>query len=36
LGRVPTAELGLIHPPVGMNVLVIMSVVPDVSISTIF
>src|SRR5258705_13400754 len=29
-------ELGLIHPPVGMNVFVIKSVVKDVSFSTIF
>ena len=33
---VMTVELGLIHPPVGMNVFVIKSVVKDVSISTIF
>ena len=33
---VMTVELGLIHPPVGMNVFVIKSVVPDVSFSTIF
>ena len=31
-----TVELGLIHPPVGMNVFVIKSVVEDVKISTIF
>jgi TRAP-type C4-dicarboxylate transport system permease large subunit len=30
------AELGLIHPPVGMNIFVIKSVVEDVKISTIF
>ena len=29
-------ELGLIHPPVGMNVFVIKSVVKDVSFTTIF
>jgi TRAP-type C4-dicarboxylate transport system permease large subunit len=29
-------ELGLIHPPVGMNVFVIKSVVKDVRIGTIF
>ena len=33
---VMTVELGLIHPPVGMNVFVIKSVVRDVRISTIF
>jgi len=33
---VMTVELGLIHPPVGMNVLVIKSVVKDVSFATIF
>ena len=33
---VMTVELGLIHPPVGMNVFVIKSVVGDVSFSTIF
>jgi tripartite ATP-independent transporter DctM subunit len=33
---VMTVELGLIHPPVGMNVFVIKSVVRDVKISTIF
>jgi tripartite ATP-independent transporter DctM subunit len=33
---VMTVELGLIHPPVGMNVFVIKSVVKDVKISTIF
>jgi tripartite ATP-independent transporter DctM subunit len=33
---VMTVELGLIHPPVGMNVFVIKSVVKDVDISTIF
>jgi TRAP-type C4-dicarboxylate transport system permease large subunit len=31
-----TVELGLIHPPVGMNVFVIKSVVTDVKLSTIF
>jgi len=31
-----TVELGLIHPPVGMNVFVIKSVVRDVRISTVF
>jgi TRAP-type C4-dicarboxylate transport system permease large subunit len=31
-----TVELGLIHPPVGMNVFVIKTVVKDVSFSTIF
>ncbi len=31
-----TVELGLIHPPVGMNVFVIKSVVEDVKFSTIF
>ena len=31
-----TVELGLIHPPVGMNVFVIKSVVKDVTSSTIF
>ena len=31
-----TVELGLIHPPVGMNVFVIKSVIPEVSFSTIF
>ena len=31
-----TVELGLIHPPVGMNVFVIKSVVQDVSFTTIF
>jgi TRAP-type C4-dicarboxylate transport system permease large subunit len=31
-----TVELGLIHPPVGMNVFVIKSVVPEVSFLTIF
>jgi C4-dicarboxylate transporter, DctM subunit len=31
-----TVELGLIHPPVGMNVFVIKSVVHDVSFATIF
>ena len=31
-----TVELGLIHPPVGMNVFVIKSVVKDVNMSTIF
>ncbi len=33
---VVTVELGLIHPPVGMNVFVIKSVVRDVKLSTIF
>jgi len=33
---VMTVELGLIHPPVGMNVFVIKSVVKDVTLSTIF
>src|SRR5271169_6730289 len=33
---VMTVELGLIHPPVGMNVFVIKSVIQDVSFSTIF
>jgi TRAP-type C4-dicarboxylate transport system permease large subunit len=33
---VMTVELGLIHPPVGMNVFVIKSVVRDVKISTVF
>ncbi len=33
---VMTVELGLIHPPVGMVVFVIKSVVPDVKFSTIF
>jgi len=33
---VMTVELGLIHPPVGMNVFVIKSVVPDLKFSTIF
>ena len=33
---VMTVELGLIHPPVGMNIFVIKSVIDDVSISTIF
>src|SRR6188474_1192631 len=33
---VMTVELGLIHPPVGMIVFVIKSVVPDVSFTTIF
>ena len=33
---VMTVELGLFHPPVGMNVFVIKSVVKDVSFSTIF
>ena len=31
-----TVELGLIHPPVGMNIFVIKSVIEDVKISTIF
>jgi TRAP-type C4-dicarboxylate transport system permease large subunit len=31
-----TVELGLIHPPVGMNIFVIKSVIEDVRISTIF
>src|SRR5215472_6875225 len=33
---VMTVELGLIHPPVGMNVFVIKSVIPDINFSTIF
>ena len=33
---VMTVELGLIHPPVGMNVFVIKSVVGDVAMSTVF
>ena len=33
---VMTVEFGLIHPPVGMNVFVIKSVIKDVSFSTIF
>jgi tripartite ATP-independent transporter DctM subunit len=33
---VMVAELGLMHPPVGMNIFVIKSVVEDVKISTIF
>ncbi|MCW5746715.1 MAG: TRAP transporter large permease [Alphaproteobacteria bacterium] len=33
---VMTVELGLIHPPVGMNVFVIKSVVKDIRISTVF
>ncbi|HEX9559282.1 MAG TPA: TRAP transporter large permease subunit, partial [Reyranella sp.] len=33
---VMTVELGLIHPPVGMNVFVIKSVVQDVSFASIF
>ena len=33
---VVTVELGLISPPVGMNVFVIKSVIPDVSFATIF
>ena len=33
---VMTVELGLIHPPVGMNVFVIKSVIKDVKFSTIF
>ena len=33
---VMTVELGLIHPPVGMNVFVIKSVIPDIDFSTIF
>jgi tripartite ATP-independent transporter DctM subunit len=33
---VMTVELGLIHPPVGMNVFVIKSVVPELSFMTIF
>src|ERR1700758_1508560 len=33
---VVTVELGLIHPPVGMNVFVIKTVVPEVSFLTIF
>jgi tripartite ATP-independent transporter DctM subunit len=33
---VMTVELGLIHPPVGMNVFVIKSVIKDVDLTTIF
>ena len=33
---VMTVELGLIHPPVGMNVFVIKTAVKDVSFTTIF
>ena len=33
---VMTVELGLIHPPVGMNVFVIKSVIQDVTFSSIF
>ena len=33
---VMTVELGLIHPPVGMIVFVVKSVIKDVSFSTIF
>jgi len=33
---VMTVELGLIHPPVGMNVFVIKSVIKDLDMSTIF
>jgi tripartite ATP-independent transporter DctM subunit len=33
---VMTVELGLIHPPVGMNIFVIKSVIEDAKISTIF
>jgi TRAP-type C4-dicarboxylate transport system permease large subunit len=33
---VMTVELGLIHPPVGMVVFVIKSVIPEVNFSTIF
>ena len=33
---VMTVELGLIHPPVGMNVFVIKTVVPEVSFAAIF
>jgi C4-dicarboxylate transporter, DctM subunit len=33
---VMTVELGLITPPVGMNVFVINSIVPDISLITIF
>ena len=33
---VMTVELGLIHPPVGMNIFVIKSVLEDIKISTIF
>jgi len=33
---VMTVELGLIHPPVGMNVFVIKSVVPEITFTTIF
>ncbi len=31
-----TVELGLIHPPVGMNIFVIKSVIDDVKISAMF
>jgi TRAP-type C4-dicarboxylate transport system permease large subunit len=33
---VMTVELGLIHPPVGMNIFVIKSVIEDVKMSTMF
>jgi len=33
---VMTVEIGLIHPPVGMNVFVIKSMVPDIDFTTIF
>ena len=33
---VMTVELGLIHPPVGMNIFVIKSVIQDVKFSSIF
>jgi len=33
---VMTVELGLIHPPVGMNVFVIKSVIPDISFASVF
>ena len=33
---VMTVELGLIHPPVGMNVFVIKSVIPDISFAAVF
>jgi TRAP-type C4-dicarboxylate transport system permease large subunit len=33
---VMTVELGLIHPPVGMNIFVIKSVLENIKISTIF
>jgi len=34
--RLYNVEVGLIHPPVGMNIFVIKSVIEDVKISTIF